>query len=133
MEQFLKDGRILRIASIDQDGTPHLVPVWYIYENDMLYFATSDTSRKAKNIKKNGKVAFCIDVGVGYSDLKAVVGKGDAKVVTDKKLVEEKGKKILIKYLGDLNHPVAKELAKMDNCVVQITPMKSRSWDYSKS
>lgn len=97
-----------------------------------MYFATSDTSRKANNIMKNGKVAFCVDIGEAYSDLKAVVGRGDAKVITEGTLVENKGRKILLKYLGDLNHPVAKELAKLDNCVIEISPTRSRSWDYSK-
>jgi len=130
-ERFLRNGRILRLASLHEDGSPHLVPVWYIYEDGRLYVATSDTSRKARNIKKSGRVAFCVDVGEGYEDLKAVIGKGNARVITDSNVVEDKGKKILLKYLGDLNHPVAKELAKADNCVIEISPTWTRSWDYS--
>jgi len=77
-------------------------------------------------------VAFCVDEGEAFSDIKAVVGKGEARVITNATLVEEKRRKILLKYLGDLDNPVAKELAKLDNCVIEIAPGRMRSWDYSK-
>ncbi|HYW02190.1 MAG TPA: pyridoxamine 5'-phosphate oxidase family protein [Candidatus Acidoferrum sp.] len=104
---FLSSGRILRIASIGADGAPHIAPIWYVYENGKFYVQTGPRSRKTGNIRANSTVAFSIDVGEKFYDLKAVVGKGTARILTDTKFNHEMGKKILLKYLGDLNNPAA--------------------------
>lgn len=130
---FLSKGRIVRVSSVGSDGTPHIAPIWYVYENGKLYLSTGPQSRKVRNIRANSKVAFCVDVGEAFYDLKAVVGKGTARILTDKKFSDEIGKKILQKYLGDLNSPAAKQLANMEHVVIEITPTTETSWDYSKS
>jgi nitroimidazol reductase NimA-like FMN-containing flavoprotein (pyridoxamine 5'-phosphate oxidase superfamily) len=130
---FLGEGRIVRVSSVGSDGTPHVAPIWYVYENGKLYVTTGPQSRKVRNIRANSKVAFCVDVGVAFYDLKAVVGKGTARILTDKKFNDEIGKKILLKYVGDLNSPAAKQLASLEHVVIEITPTTKISWDYSKS
>jgi len=130
---FLSKGRIVRVSTVESDGTPHIAPIWYIYENGKLYLSTGPQSHKVRNIRANSKVAFCVDVGEAFYDLKAVVGKGTARILTDKKFNDEIGRKILLKYLGDLNSPAAKQLAKMEHVVIEITPTTETNWDYSKS
>jgi len=130
---FLSNGRILRVASIGSNGTPHIAPIWYVYENGKFYVQTGPRSRKIQNIKANSKVAFSVDVGEAFYDLKAVVGKGTARILTDRKFNDEIGKKILLKYLGDLNDPAAKQLANLEHVVIEITPTTKTSWDYSKN
>ena len=130
---FLVKGRIVRVASIGADGVPHIAPIWYVYENGKLYMQTGPESRKVRNIKANSNVAFCVDVGEAYYDLKAVVGKGRARILTEKKFNTEVGKRVLLKYLGDLNNPAAKQLASLEHVVIEITPTGETSWDYSKN
>jgi len=130
---FLSKGRIVRVSSIESDGKPHIIPIWYVYESGKFYLSTGPRSRKVQNIRANSEVAYCVDVGEAFYDLKAVVGKGTAKILTDKKFNDEIGKKILMKYLGDLNNPAAKQLANMEHIVIEITPTTRTSWDYSKS
>jgi len=133
LDFFLSNGRIVRVSSVGPDGTPHIIPIWYVYENGRLYLSTGPQSIKVRNLRANNKVAFCVDVGEAFYDLKAVVGKGTAKILTDKKFNDEIGKKILLKYLGDLNSPAAKQLASLEHVVIEITPTTETSWDYSKS
>ena len=132
VEDFLKNGRIIRIASVGEDGRPHIAPIWYVYRDGNFYVSTSSRSRKVKNIKKNNAVAFSVDVGGGFSDVKAVVGSGTAQIVTDRTAARGIDDSIKIKYLGSLDNPVAKELAKLDDTLIEITPTKKITWDYSK-
>ncbi len=131
-EEFLRNGRIIRIASVSESGKPHIAPIWYVYRNGKFYVSTSSKSRKVKNIKKNSTVAFSLDVGGGFSDVKAVVGLGIANILTDRTAAREIDDSIKIKYLGSLDDPVAKELAELDDTLIEITPTKKISWDYSK-
>ena len=130
---FLTKGRIVRVSSVGSDGTPHIAPIWYVYENGKLYLSTGPRSRKVRNIRANSEIAFCVDVGEAFYDLKAVVGKGTARILTEKKFNDEIGKKILMKYLGDMNNPAAKQLASLEHIVIEITPTTKISWDYSKN
>jgi nitroimidazol reductase NimA-like FMN-containing flavoprotein (pyridoxamine 5'-phosphate oxidase superfamily) len=132
IEDFLRNGRIIRIASVGKNGKPHIAPIWYVYLNGKFYVSTSSKSSKARNIKNNSAVAFSLDVGGGFSDVKGVVGLGTAKVLTDRVAARDVDDAIKIKYLGSLDHPVAKELAKLDDTVIEVTPVKKISWDYSK-
>ena len=36
MHAFLEAGRDLQVASINADGTPHLVTMWYVLDGDDL-------------------------------------------------------------------------------------------------
>ena len=131
-DNFLSKGRILRAASIGADGVLHVAPIRYLYENGKLYIWTGPRSRKARNIKANSKVAFSVDVGEAFYDLKAVVGKGTARILTDRKFIDTIGNKILTKYIGDPTSPTAKRLASVELIVIEITPTSRTSWDYSK-
>ena len=131
IEEFLKNGRMLKIASIG-DNKPHITPIWYVYQNGKFYISTSIKTRKVKNLKRNKNVAFSLDVGEAFADVKAVVGSGTAQIVTDTELARDVDAKIKIKYLGSTDHPIAKKLAELDDTVIEIIPTVKVSWDYSK-
>ena len=49
--EFLKKQKILHLATVDKTGTPHIVPVWYMYSANKIYIGTNTKTEKAKNIK----------------------------------------------------------------------------------
>jgi len=102
LNNFLSNGRILRVASVGSDGTPHIAPIWYVYENGKFYVQTRSRTRKTQNIKANGKVAFSADVGEAFYDLKAVTGKGTARILMKQSLkrVEQKLDMIITRLLA---------------------------------
>jgi len=129
-EKFLKSQKILRLATIDSSGSPHIVPVWYMYENDKFYVGTNTKTRKARNIKKNAKVAFCVDVGVRSPDIVGIMGTGRARLILKKDLVELISKRILARYFKSLKNKSAQQLLDQTDCIIQITPRKVTDWKY---
>jgi len=133
-EDFLFAGRILRLATISKDGSPHVVPIWYLYENGKIYIHTEANSVKARNIQRNNSVAMCVDIGEFYYDLKNIILKGKAKILEDEDLATRIAEKIQVKYFGSCSHPQASEYLskKANNVVIEIGPSKKRrSQDYS--
>ena len=66
IEVFLIQGTLTgKLATIKKDGSPHLVPIWFIIDksNDKsnIVFTTSSTSVKAKNIQRDNRVSICVD------------------------------------------------------------------------
>ena len=129
-EKFLRSQKILRLATIDGTGDPHIVPVWYMYWNDKFYVGTNTRTRKARNIRKNPKVAFCVDVGVRSPDIIGVMGTGRAKLILKKELVGSLAKKILLRYFKNMKNKSAQQLFDQTDCIIQITPRKVTEWKY---
>lgn len=77
---FLLANEVCRLATC-HDNTPHVVPVSYVFENSIFYFATDLKTRKLENIMKNYRVAIVVDEFVGSADNKAVCVQGKAEII----------------------------------------------------
>ena len=128
-DKFLKSQKILRLATIDKRGMPHIVPVWYLYKDGIFYVGTNTSTKKAKNVKKNPKVSFCVDAGI-RSPIFGVMGRGVAKLILNKKIVSSITKKILLRYFSSLNNNSAQELLAKTDCIIKITPKKITVWEF---
>ena len=53
IRNFLLQGTLTgKLGTINKDGTPHVVPIWYtVNEEDYIVFNTGGESVKAKNIR----------------------------------------------------------------------------------
>ena len=129
-EKFLKSQKILRLATIDSSGNPHIVPVWYMYTNRKFYVGTNTNTRKAKNIKKNSKISFCVDIGIRSPDIIGVMGTSRAKLILKTEMVKSIAKKILLRYFTSLKNKSAQELLDQTDCIIEITPKKVTDWRY---
>ena len=50
-----------KVATVGPDRLPHVVPVWFHLDGDEIIFITSDHTMKAKNLRREGHVAMCVD------------------------------------------------------------------------
>jgi len=63
IKNFLLQGTFTgKLGTINKDGTPHVVPIWYtVDEEDKIIFNTGDKSVKTKNIRRDNRVRLCVD------------------------------------------------------------------------
>jgi PPOX class probable F420-dependent enzyme len=63
IKDFLLQGTFTgKLGTINKDGTPHVVPIWYTVDGeDNIIFNTSDKSVKATNIRRDNRVRLCVD------------------------------------------------------------------------
>jgi nitroimidazol reductase NimA-like FMN-containing flavoprotein (pyridoxamine 5'-phosphate oxidase superfamily) len=129
-DEFLKSQKVLRLATIGKNKTPHITPVWYRYVGKKFYIGTNSKTQKAKNVKKNNRVSFCVDVGINAPNIFGVMGQGEADLILDKSKVKTIEKKILLQYFKTLENKSAKELLEDTDCIIEITPKKFSIWNY---
>ncbi len=129
-DEFLKDQKILRLATIGKNKTPHIAPVWYRYSGKKFYIGTNTKTQKAKNVMKNKLVSCCVDVGVNSPNIYGVLVQGNANLITDNPKVKTIAKKILSRYFKDLENKSAKELLEDTDCIIEIIPEKFTVWNY---
>ncbi|MGI0058062.1 MAG: pyridoxamine 5'-phosphate oxidase family protein [Nitrosarchaeum sp.] len=128
-DEFLKTQKILHFTTIGNNKTPHIVPVWYMYSSKKIYIGTNTNTQKAKNVKKNNKVAFCVDVGVN-SPIYGVMGQGIANIILENSKVKQIAKKILARYFKSIQNKSAIELLDNTDCIIEIIPEKLSVWNY---
>jgi general stress protein 26 len=138
VNSFLKSKLNLQLATIDEDGYPSIQPLWFLYdkESGKIYISTQKTTRKARNLSKNSdKIYFSIDdENLPY---KGVKGRGVARISENIDWNRPIIEKIIVKYLGTLDNPLA--LMLLENAkkgiqvVIEITPKFFSAWDFGKS
>lgn len=128
--EFLKSQKILRLATIDSKKNPHIVPVWYEFKGSKFFVGTNTRTKKAKNIMKNPKISFCIDVGTKSPDIFGVMGIGKARLILEKRQVSKIAKRILKRYFKSLNIKPAQELLRDTDCIIEISPKKTMVWKF---
>ena len=138
VNNFLEGKLNMQIATIDEEGYPMIQPTWFLYDNDSgkIYTGTAKMTKKVQNIqRKPDKIYFSIDEE-NYP-YKGVKGRAVARISEDTQKNLPIIEKINIKYLGTLEHPVAKmiiENTKNGNeVVIEITPKFFSAWDFSKA
>ena len=79
---FLNEREILmRIAVTREDGSPLVTPIWYLYEEDAIFFTPREKSEWFSCLRLDPRVALCIDEqALPY---RKVLIEGNAKLVHD--------------------------------------------------
>lgn len=61
-EVFLNEpGILMRIATVREDGSPLVTPIWFIYEDRAIYFTPRERSEWFACLRRDPRVALCID------------------------------------------------------------------------
>ncbi len=61
VKEFLNEEHVGRIASIDKNGFPQLIPMNFVFLNDAVYMHSHVRGEKLDNIARNNKVGFEAD------------------------------------------------------------------------
>lgn len=74
-------GHLLRIGTVDKDGQPSVVPIWFVRSADRLLFTPRARSAWFGHLRSNPKAGCTIDESNGV--MRKVVARGEVTVVHD--------------------------------------------------
>jgi PPOX class probable F420-dependent enzyme len=131
---FLAQARKLQLATINQDGTPHLVTMYYVLLDGRIAFWTYRASQKARNLARDARVTCLVEAGEQYFDLRGVQVQGVVRTVEDPAAVLEIGRRIAVVMAGVhdgladdyVEHTARKRLGYV------VEPARVISWDHAK-
>ncbi len=61
ISKFLNEEHVGRVASIDENGFPQIIPMNFVFANNSIYMHSFPRGEKIQNIIKNNKVGFEVD------------------------------------------------------------------------
>lgn len=132
---FLEEQRILQVATIDHDGWPHLVAMWYAVIDGQVVFWTYAKSQKAVNLRRDDRLTCLVETGEAYNELRGVQIKGRAKLVNDRETVQRIAEIIYPRYTGGTLNDATRRLIAAQapkRVLVYVEPVEVVSWDHRK-
>jgi uncharacterized pyridoxamine 5'-phosphate oxidase family protein len=115
-EDRLKKSRQYWIATTRPDGRPHVMVVWALWMEGVLYFATGSTSRKAKNLAANPHCTMCNEDAA-----EAVILEGVVETVRNVEYIREFVKLYEKKYKWKLGE-MAENMIALKDPVFRLRP-----------
>lgn len=133
---LLEGNMVMRLATVDPYGLPHVVPIWYLADRDIgsVFFSTPKDSRKIRDIAETPKASLTVDEGEFYFELRAVVAEGDVSRVKDGELREEVERRWCLKYFDQPDRPDYMDLLYQGRPWdwYRLDPSRWISWDNSR-
>jgi PPOX class probable F420-dependent enzyme len=131
---LLAGGRKMQLATINRDGTPHLVTMFYAMVDGRIAFWTYRAAQKARNLARDPRLTCLVEDGEDYFELRGVQVHGVAVCIDDPAGVAEVGRLIAARLAGvppsTLDDYVAQAARKRVAYLVE--PQRMVSWDHRK-
>lgn len=117
-----------RLATIDKDGFPHVVPIWFVWDGNAFYMSSLPDRAHVRRLTRDPRASICIDIedderDDGERPNRAVRAVGPAEV-----FVDDAGtwtRRITEKYLRGpgLDAMIAKR-AGQERMVIRLQPVR---------
>jgi nitroimidazol reductase NimA-like FMN-containing flavoprotein (pyridoxamine 5'-phosphate oxidase superfamily) len=123
IHRFLERPITAVIGTLNADESIHLAFVLFLWRDEKLYFETSSTTRKARNIARRPTVSFAIE-GKGFM----AMAEGHGRII-DGEDAHDINRTLRRKYLTEAAATTVGEAwGTVDDIAVEITPETWRSW-----
>jgi PPOX class probable F420-dependent enzyme len=129
MRKTLEARHYATLATHNEDGSIHLTPVWYLFEDGKIYVGSPSSSRKARNVAARPDATIMVDVRrpggeswVSASGRVEIISGDDARAINAR---------ILQRYLTQeamADSRVGPAFAAVDDITICLIPESWRSW-----
>jgi nitroimidazol reductase NimA-like FMN-containing flavoprotein (pyridoxamine 5'-phosphate oxidase superfamily) len=136
LQTFCEHEELLRLAYLDRQGFPRVIPVWFVLIDGAYYVGTGATSAKWRAMQRDARLGWVIDGGP-RSGYKGVSLRGYAKEVRDAtmraRVYDALGRKYcgtpdqakFIEIFGRVNDP--------ETVYLRLVPEDGLTWEYDSN
>ena len=130
-ERYASRARVARLATVDESGHPHMVPVCFAYKQGSFYTAIDlkpkaappARLRRVRNISANPRVALLIDhYEEEWGNLSYLLVRATASVVKDEEERTRAARTLRAKY------EQYRTLLEDDALVIRLMPVRVSAW-----
>ncbi len=138
LREFLAGAQTIILNSIDAEGVPHPMPMWFGVEEDgAIVMTTFRKSQKIQNLRRDPRVSMLVEDGEVYAELRGAVLYGKAELIDDTERVID-----ILSAVATANQPLDDEAKQGMRTVlaktapkrigIRVAPERVVSWDHRK-
>jgi PPOX class probable F420-dependent enzyme len=138
-QELIAGSRVMQVASINPDGRPHLVPMWFELDDDgAVVFTTYGRSQKIQNLERDARITLLFETGEAYNEIRGLSVDTTAEVVRDPHVTAATLALVGAKYAGRPRPTAPPEgepppvAHKRVTVRIPIEGQRIRSWDHRK-
>lgn len=135
IDELLSMTLIANLATIDEDGGVHLLPMWFLRMENDICIPTSSHTHKYRNLRARPCASVMIDVSKAGLNFKGVLIKGQVELVEGKE-AQRINRSIHLKYVTPealSESSVASYLSNGDDVTLKVHMDRLISWNLSDS
>ncbi|MGH2738953.1 MAG: pyridoxamine 5'-phosphate oxidase family protein [Actinomycetota bacterium] len=129
LEGYLATQRTVRVATVGEDGTPHAIPLWFVWVDGTLFLNSTLGNTAVENAFRRGVAAAVIDDGETYAELRGALLTGPIEPADDDPRLPDVELAWSEKYLG--GNPVPFKTWR-NRVWLRLPPNRVASWDFRK-
>lgn len=128
VQDFMNRERLASFVTISPGNKPHVVPVFFTYEDGKIYIQSDRNSVKIRNLLRNSNVAVAV-----YSREEVVIINGEGQIIESNEEFIKRTKSHINKYKLRLDKYGRDSLRiplfdQKIRCVVEVTPKRTIFW-----
>jgi len=128
VKSFMNTQRLASFATVDRKNAPHVVPVFFTYDDGRVHIQTDWEAMKVRNLMENDNAAVAV-----YSGEEAVIIRGKASIIDSPKEFRKRTQEHIMKYKLRLDEQGRDPLGiplfnDKIRCVVKVDPKRTRFW-----
>jgi general stress protein 26 len=111
---------------------PHVVPVWFAWNEDTLYINAFSSTRKVRDLERNRRCAVLIEPKeTSQSKIQGILLEGTCEVIAEQPYVAKKAEWIYTKYMGEEGVKAPEPQSWMvdpESRIIKLKPTKVYIW-----
>jgi len=127
IQRFLATREVVVLSTVQPDGSPLAMPVWFWHDRDALTMISEAATQKVRNLRRDPRVCVVAESG-SREDARAVIMGGRAEFVSDPAAQRTLVRALLGKYHPHLGRRWAGEAMPADRVMFRLVPAWVRTW-----
>jgi PPOX class probable F420-dependent enzyme len=127
IQRFLATREVVLLATVQADGSPLAMPVWFVHDREDLTIVSEAATQKVRNLRRDPRVCVVAESG-SREDARAVIMGGRAQMVPESADRRALVRALLAKYHPHLERRWGGDTMPADRVMFRITPAWVRTW-----
>ena len=130
IQQLLATRDVVVLATIQADGSPLAMPVWFLHDPDALTMISEADTQKVRNLRREPRVCVVAETGTP-SDFRGVIVRGRVEFLHESPERQALVFAFLRKYHPALERRWGGKVMPQDRVMFRIVPTRVTSWGLS--
>jgi len=127
IQRFLAERQVVVLATVQPDGSPLAMPMWFLPGADALTMISVAGLQKVRNLQRDGRCCVIAEAGT-RADIRGVSVQGRAEFLGESPERRALVERFLARYHPDLERRWAGKALPADRVMFRIVPRAVRSW-----